>query len=479
MSAADADRLMRLPAVDRVLRWPAIEGLIGAHGRSLVVSAVRDELAARRAMGDAGLGDADSDTAGSHDAIAAGIAARTLALLAPSLRKVFNLTGTVLHTNLGRAPLPPEAVEAMVKVASGASNLEYDLATGKRGDRDDHVESWLRRLTGAEAATVVNNNAAAVLLTLNTLAARKEVIVSRGELVEIGGAFRLPDIMARAGCKLREVGTTNRTHLHDYADAIGAKTALLLKAHTSNYRVEGFTAAVDEARLGALAVENKLPFVVDLGSGTLIDLARFGLPHEPTPAETLANGADLVTFSGDKLLGGPQAGIIVGRADLIARIKKNPIKRALRCDKLTIAALDAVLRLYVDPERLVQRVPAIRLLARQPDIIEALAQRLRPVVAGWLAGQGDIGVEVDVVPVQSQIGSGSLPVDLLPSFALRVTPAGGKRVSGSALERIAAAFRALPVPVIGRIADRGFLLDLRCLEEEAEFAALFDGAARL
>jgi len=464
MSAADKAGLMRLPAVDRVLRWPAIEALIGAHGRPLVVSAVRDELAALRAAGDAG----------SDDAIMAAIDARTLALLAPSLRKVFNLTGTVLHTNLGRAPLPPEAIEAMVKVASGASNLEFDLAIGKRGDRDDHVESWLRRLTGAEAATVVNNNAAAVLLTLNTLAARKEVIVSRGELVEIGGAFRLPDIMARAGCKLREVGTTNRTHLHDYADAIGRSTALLLKAHTSNYRVEGFTAAVDEARLGALAKENNLPFVVDLGSGTLIDLARFGLPHEPTPTETLANGADLVTFSGDKLLGGPQAGIIVGRADLIARVKKNPMKRALRCDKLTIAALDAVLRLYADPERLAQRVPAIRLLARQPDIIEALAQRLRPVVAGWLAGRG----AVDVVAVQSQIGSGSLPVDLLPSYALRVTPPGAKRVSGSTLERIAAAFRALPVPVIGRIADGAFLLDLRCLEEEADFVALFDGAAR-
>lgn len=456
---------MRLPAVDQVLRWPAVEILASAHGRPLVLSAVRDELAARRAAGDIG-----------HDeAIAAGVAVRIEAQITPSLRKVFNLTGTVLHTNLGRAPLPPEAIEAMVKVASGASNLEFDLTTGKRGDRDDHVENWLRRLTGAEAATVVNNNAAAVLLALNTLAPRKEVIVSRGELVEIGGAFRLPDIMARAGCKLREVGTTNRTHLRDYAEAIGTRTALLLKAHTSNYRVEGFTAAVDESRLGALATEKNLPFVVDLGSGTLIDLARFGLPHEPTPAETRANGADLVTFSGDKLLGGPQVGIIVGRADLVARIKKNPMKRALRCDKLTIAALDAVLRLYADPERLVQTVPAIRLLARRPDAIGTLARRLQPVVARWLNGQG----AVDVVPVQSQIGSGSLPVDLLQSFALRITPPGAKRVSGGALERIAKAFRTLPVPVIGRIADGAFLLDLRCLEEEAEFVALFNRGAQL
>ena len=463
MSAAPGLRT-RPPSVDSVLRWPAVEALVAAHGRPLVLAAVREELAACRA----------SNEIGADDDFAAAIAARTLAQLAPSLRKVFNLTGTVLHTNLGRAPLPPEAIEAMVKVASGASNLEYDLDTGKRGDRDDHIERWLCRLTGAEAATVVNNNAAAVLLALNTLAPRKEVIVSRGELVEIGGAFRLPDIMARAGCKLHEVGTTNRTHLRDYAEAISPRTALLLKAHTSNYRVEGFTAAVEEARLGALAKEKNLPFVVDLGSGTLVDLARFGLPHEPTPAETLANGADLVTFSGDKLLGGPQAGVIVGRADLVARIKKNPMKRAMRSDKLTIAALDAVLRLYADPDRLAQRVPAIRLLARPANAIEALAQRLLPAVAGWLAGRA----EVDVVAVQSQIGSGSLPVDLLPSFALRIVPAGGKRAAGRALEGIAAAFRALPVPVIGRIAEGAFLLDLRCLEEEAEFVALFaHGAA--
>lgn len=463
MSAAVPDVRLRPPSVDGVLRWPAVDVLIAVHGRALVTESVRDELAARRACGDIG---SDTD-------IAAGVAARTLALVAPSLRKVFNLTGTVLHTNLGRAPLPPEAIEAMVQVASGASNLEYDLDSGKRGDRDGHIESWLCRLTGAEAATVVNNNAAAVLLTLNTLAMRKEAIVSRGELVEIGGAFRLPDIMARAGCKLVEVGTTNRTHLRDYADAIGPRTALLLKAHTSNYRVEGFTAAVEEARLGALAKEKGLPFVVDLGSGTLVDLARFGLPHEPTPAETLANGAGLVTFSGDKLLGGPQAGIIVGRADLVARIKKNPMKRAMRCDKLTIAALDAVLRLYADPDRLAQRVPAIRLLARGAADIEALAQRVLPVVAHWLEGRAEVDVNVDVAAVQSQIGSGSLPVDLLPSFALRIAPAGGKRASGRTLDRIAAAFRSLPVPVIGRIADGAFLLDLRCLEEEAEFRALF------
>jgi L-seryl-tRNA(Ser) seleniumtransferase len=454
---------VRLPAVDRVLKWPAVAGLIARHGRPLVTDAVRCELAARRVLG------------GEHadEAIAQGISSRVLADTAPSLRKVFNLTGTVLHTNLGRAPLPPEAIDAMVQVASGASNLEYDLAAGHRGDRDDHIEQWLCRLTGAEAATVVNNNAAAVLLLLNTLAPRREVIVSRGELVEIGGAFRLPDIMARAGCKLREVGTTNRTHLRDYAEAAGPRTALMLKAHTSNYRIEGFTAAPDERMLAQLAKEKQLPFVVDLGSGTLIDLERFGLPHEPTPAETLANGADVVTFSGDKLLGGPQAGIIVGRADLIARIKKNPMKRAMRCDKMTIAALGAVLRLYGDPERLVQRLPTLRLLARAPLEIEAQAHRVRPRVAEWLGAQA----EVEVVPVQSQIGSGSLPVDLLPSFALRIALVSTRRGSGRAVERIAAAFRALPVPVIGRIAEGALLLDMRCLEDEADFIAGFDEVA--
>jgi L-seryl-tRNA(Ser) seleniumtransferase len=454
--SADA-ALARLPSVDRVLRWPVVAALADAHGRALVLDAVRAELAACRAAG----------VAGSDAQLTAAIAARVRADLAPSLRPVLNLTGTVLHTNLGRAPLPQEAIDAMVQVASGASNLEYDLASGKRGDRDSHVEDWLCRLTGAEAATVVNNNAAAVLLTLNSLGAKRECIVSRGELIEIGGAFRLPDIMARAACRLREVGTTNRTHLHDYADAIGSRTGLLLKAHTSNYRIEGFTAEAEPARLGALAAEHGLPFVVDLGSGTLADLSRYGLPREPTPADTLRDGADIVTFSGDKLLGGPQAGIIVGRADLVAKIRKNPMKRALRCDKLTIAALGAVLRLYGDPDRLAQRVPALRLLSRPAAEIEAQARRLLPALAQW-AGER---AQVEVITTQSQIGSGSLPVDLLPSFALRLKPTGGKRGGGQALERIAAELRSLPLPVIGRVADGALLLDLRCLDDEAGLLA--------
>jgi len=455
------DALARLPSVDRVLHWPIVAALQESVGRAPVLQAVRAALAAFRASG------AVPDDA----ALCADIEQRVKAELTPSLRPVLNLTGTVLHTNLGRAPLPQEAIAAMVQVASGASNLEYDLATGKRGDRDSHLEDWLCRLAGAEAATVVNNNAAAVLLTLNSLGARRECIVSRGELIEIGGAFRLPDIMARAGCRLREVGTTNRTHLRDYAEAIGPRTGLLLKAHTSNYRIEGFTADADPVRLGALAAEHRLPFVVDLGSGTLTDLSRFGLPREPTPADTLRDGADIVTFSGDKLLGGPQAGIIVGRADLVERIKKNPMKRALRCDKLTIAALGAVLRLYGDPDRLAQRVPALRLLSRPAADIEVQAQRLLPAVAQWTDERG----RVDIAPVLSQIGSGSLPVDLLPSFALRITPAG-KRGSGQALEALAAALRGLSLPVIGRVADGALLLDLRCLDDEAGFLVALQSA---
>ena len=452
-----------VPSVDRVIRLAALRPLIEVHGRAVVTTAARAALAElRQALADEG--EAALDEAG-DDAVVARIADHVAAMVAPTLAPVFNLTGTVLHTNLGRAPLPIEAIEAVAAVAEGASNLEFDLETGRRGDRDDHLESWLCRLTGAEAATVVNNNAAAVLLTLNSLALRKEVPLSRGELIEIGGAFRMPDIIKRAGCKLIEVGTTNRTHLADYAGAICARTALVMKVHTSNYAVEGFTAAVEVPELARLADEKGLALVVDLGSGMLVPLERYGLPHEPTAAETLAQGADIVTFSGDKLLGGPQAGIIAGRADLIARIRRNPMKRAMRVDKMTIAALAAVLRLYADPERLAERLPTLRLLARPVEDIEAVASRLRPVLAGPLA---EIAA-VEIVSCQSQIGSGALPVDRLPSVALSIRPAAAKRRAGAVLRRLTQAFRALPVPVIGRVQDGALILDLRCLEDEATF----------
>lgn len=447
-----------LPSVDRVLRLPALEPFVEQHGRIAVLDAIRTVLSDLRQQGAHRTGASDSS-------VAMQVASRLTDDASSSLRPVFNLTGTVLHTNLGRAPLPEEAIEAMAAVARAPANLEYDLSSGRRGDRDAHTEDWLCRITGAEAATVVNNNAAAVLLVLNTLALDREVPVSRGQLIEIGGSFRMPAIMARAGCTLREVGTTNRTHLSDYADAIGPDTALIMTVHTSNYVVEGFTAEVAEHDLADLAHDGDIPFVVDLGSGMLVDLAQYGLPHEPTVQDTLADGADLVTFSGDKLLGGPQAGIIVGRADLVAEIKRNPMKRAMRVDKMTIAALDAILRLYTDPDRLAQRLPALRLMTRSFAQIESLAQRLLPVMRSIFEGEA----AVEIMTCRSQIGSGALPVDRLDSAGLAIRPIDGKRGRGAAPERIAAKLRALPIPVITRVGDGACLMDLRCLEDEATF----------
>jgi L-seryl-tRNA(Ser) seleniumtransferase len=463
MTDSTASLLSSIPSVDKLLRLPNAETLIDSFGRQPVTNAVRDDLAAlRQAL--AKKSDVKNDDVSAAN-ILARVAARLEADLAPSLKPVFNLTGTVLHTNLGRAPLPEEAIEAIAAVSRGASNLEYNLATGKRGDRDVHVEETLAALIGAEAVTIVNNNAAAVLLMLNALALRKEVIVSRGELIEIGGAFRIPDIMSRAGAKLREVGTTNRTHPKDFEEAISPKTAMLMKIHTSNYEVQGFTAAVSDPDLAALAHKNHLPFVIDLGSGTMTDLRQFGLPHEPTAQEALASGADLVSFSGDKLLGGPQAGIIAGHADLIAKIKKNPMKRAMRCDKMTIAALETILRLYADPDRLAERIPTLRLLARKQDDIQATAARVSPALNTALGERYAISLE----QCQSQIGSGSLPAERLDSIALVIRPTATKGV-GTALKHLTTAFRALPMPIIGRIQDDAFWLDLRCLEAGNEDA---------
>ncbi len=448
-----------LPSVDRLLQEARVAALIGQYGRPLVVEAIRAVIDAQRAAM------AQNSEAIEEATLIERCAENLAAAMRPSIRPVFNLTGTVLHTNLGRALIGKVAADAAMTAMTCAVNLEFDIDGGARGERDSHVEEWLRRLTGAEAALVVNNNAAAVYLVLNTFAQKKEVIVSRGELVEIGGAFRIPDIMTRSGCRLREIGTTNRTHAKDFVEAIDKRTAAIMKVHTSNYAIQGFTAAVPETELATIAHEHQLPFWVDLGSGTLVDLERWGLPHEPTPRDAIGNGADLVTFSGDKLLGGPQCGLIVGRKDLIAKIRKNPMKRALRIDKIRMAALEATLRLYADPERLVREVPTLRLLTRPQQDIEAQAARLLPALTAVVGETADAAV----IACASQIGSGALPVDALPSAGIALTPRGKNR--NSAAERLSNAFRRLPVPVVGRVNDGAFILDLRCLDDEAGFVA--------
>ncbi|SAK75544.1 selenocysteine synthase [Caballeronia hypogeia] len=463
--------MARVPSVERVLASQAFEAIIAEYGRTHTLSALRATLDTWRTDAQAGRASVDglADAALAH-AVDATLAKR----MRSHVRSVFNLTGTVLHTNLGRALLPDEAVRAVAEILTRPANLEFDLDTGARGDRDDLINGLICELTGAEAATAVNNNAAAVLLTLSALASRKEVIVSRGELVEIGGAFRIPDIMSRAGAKLREVGTTNRTHLKDYDEAINPKTALLMKVHCSNYAMSGFTKEVTLAELAPLAKARGLPVAVDLGSGTLVDLAQWGLPREATVRETVAAGADVVTFSGDKLLGGPQAGLIVGRREFIAKIKKHPLKRALRVGKLTLAALEAVLRLYRTPETLRERLTTLRLLTRPADAMRVAAERIRPALQCMTGDEFAISAE----PMFSQIGSGALPVDVLPSYGLVVRLASGKRAGGHP-NRIEKRLRELPRPVLGRIADGALWLDLRCLEEadEAAFIAQLEARA--
>lgn len=458
----------RLPAVDRVLRTEIAAVAIARFGRAATTEEIRRGLAkARLALlseGDPSQGWTVPD--------ASVIAAAALEALqrgeTPSLRPVLNLTGVVLHTNLGRAILAEEAVAAANNAMRSAATLEFDLDTGGRGERDDHISGLLRELTGAEAALVVNNNAAAVLLALAALAQGRETVVSRGELIEIGGSFRMPAIMASAGTRLREVGTTNRTHPQDYTDAIGPETALLMKVHTSNYIIQGFTSEVAPRDLAALAHAAGLPMLDDLGSGTLVDLARHGLRRERTVQDALRDGADLVTFSGDKLLGGAQAGFILGRADLVARCAAHPLKRTLRVDKIRLAALEATLRLYRDPDRLAQRLPTLRLLTRPRAEIRALAEALIAPLAVWAGPEW----QVMAVDCESQIGSGALPLETLPSAGLELRPTGRDRGAADAL---AARLRALPLPVIGRISEGAVLLDLRCLEEPSALLQSLNG----
>lgn len=458
LTETPAQSVRNLPSVDAVLK--KAQTLVTEYGHDAVTRNIQSLLNSKR---ESILAGSQSDTDSSD--ISAEIVKQAQQALAKdsqsTLIPVFNLTGTILHTNLGRSVLPECALEAVVSAAANPVNLEYELETGKRGERDSHFESLVCELTGAEAATAVNNNAAAILLVLNTLALGKEVPVSRGELVEIGGSFRIPEIMARSDCTLVEVGATNRTHLKDYEKAINANTALLMKVHTSNYRIEGFTAEVTDTELAALANKYKVPFVMDMGSGCLVDLAEYGLPAEPTAAQAISAGVDLITFSGDKLLGGPQCGIIAGKKSLIDEIRNNPLKRALRLDKMTLAALEAVLRLYRDPSSLVKKLPAMRQLTRSVDELMAQAESLCHSLQVAVGKAYTVTIE----HTHNQIGSGALPVKSIEGVAILVTPASGK---DEAVRLIEFAFRSLPTPVIGRIHRGAFWLELRCLESASE-----------
>lgn len=448
-------RLRDLPSVSAVLNTPTAAALLERYGQNASTNAIRATIeAARRGLQE---GKCVVPTA---ERLAIESRTRLEREDCSGSRPLFNLSGTVLHTNLGRAVLAKAAVEAAVEAMQNPVALEFDLEAGKRGERDDHVRGLLCELTGADDATVVNNNAAAVLLVLNTFANGREAIVSRGELIEIGGAFRMPEIMASAGARLVEVGTTNRTHQKDYRSALNERTGLILKVHTSNYRIRGFTAEVEATDLSVIAKEAGVPLAHDLGSGTLVDLAHYGLQAEPTVRQATA-AADLVTYSGDKLLGGPQAGFLVGKRDLIQAINRNPMKRALRVDKIRLAAIEATLKLYRDPMRLAERLPTLRMLTRSRNEIETQARRMLPHVFEALGG--DFAVEL--CECESQIGSGALPLETIASAGLAIT---SKRKSRE-LERLSTSLRQLPRPVIGRIEKDRLVLDLRCMDEEEAF----------
>ncbi|HEY6000381.1 MAG TPA: L-seryl-tRNA(Sec) selenium transferase [bacterium] len=463
-------RLYRgIPKVDDVLAWPEVAAASAALPRWALLDSIREVLDRRRDEVGA-CARPEDDPGGGRERIAALLVALLPARGLPHLRPLINATGIIVHTNLGRSPLAPEALAQVERAARGYSNLEYTLADGERGSRQDHCEDLLRRLTGAEAALAVNNNAAAVFLCLNTLADGREVVVSRGQLVEIGGSFRIPDVMRKSGALLREVGTTNKTRAADYRDAITAATALLLRVHTSNFRVVGFTAAVELPELVAIGRAAGVPVMDDLGSGSLLDLSAHGLPGEPTVQDAVAAGADLVTFSGDKLLGGPQAGLIVGRRELIERVRRNPLHRAMRIDKLTLAALEATLRLYLEGDRGTARIPTVRMIAETSADVRARARRVlrrlpADVRAAWNA---------KVVPSTSQVGGGALPVEPLASAALALGTA--ERPA----HRLEEALRRAPAPVIGRLQEGRLLLDLRTVAdgEVPDLAAAIAAAVR-
>jgi len=449
--------LSQIPNVDHILSKPEMVQLGDRYPRGIILEAVRRGLDRLRhtviAARDPGKLD---HSIFSFEHLFPQFMEEIENQVRPSLRRVINATGVVIHTNLGRSLLHEEAIDHIARVSRHYSNVEFDLAQGKRGSRYTHVEGILCRLTGAEAALVVNNNAAAVVLVLNTIAAGREVIVSRGQLVEIGGAFRIPDVMNRSGAILREVGTTNRTHLGDYEAAIGDETALILKVHTSNFRIIGFTAEVHVGELAELAHSHQLPVMEDLGSGCLIDLSKYGLDSEPTVQEAIKEGADIVTFSGDKLMGGPQAGIILGKSEYIQRIKVNPLNRAVRIDKLTLAGLESTLLLYLDEARAVLEIPTLRMLTYSLDELQKRARRLARKIRSRMPSGLSVGVRDDV----SQVGGGAYPVQLLPTKVVTLKPDHGS------LHQLEARLREGEPPIIARVSKEEILLDVRTIGDD-------------
>ncbi len=448
----DKNMLYRsIPKVDILLESEIIRRLIGLYSRDTVMEAIHMEMDKLRKF----IGECEDERAAKEQIslLPANIEAAVSAMHTPNMRMVVNATGTILHTNLGRAPISQEHMERLASIATGYSNLEYNLEAGRRGERYSHFEKLLCKITGAEAAMAVNNNAAAVMLILSSLAKGGEVVVSRGELVEIGGKFRIPDVMEQSGAALVEVGTTNKTHYDDYEAAITEETKALLKVHTSNYRIVGFTESVGIDELIPIAKEHEIPVIEDLGSGVLIDLSKYGITYEPTVQDSIARGADVVCFSGDKLLGGPQAGIIIGRKKYIDMMKKNQLTRALRIDKFTAAALEMVLQEYLSEEKAIQNIPVLRMITRTLDDVAEEAGKLCELLK-----EADLPARIELEACESQIGGGSLPLERIPSMAVAIHP---EKVSVAELET---RMRRLAVPIIPRVVNDSVLMDVRTIE---------------
>ena len=453
--AADKQILFRkLPAVDQLLANPVVEKALVSHPKGLVLKAINQVLDGFRTdIREGNIVEPGPEL--DVDPVSLRVLERLELISMPSLRNVINATGVVVHTNLGRSILPERALEKFRSIAGGYSNLEYDLENGKRGSRYVHVEEILKELTSAEAAMVVNNNAAAVLIALETLAKDREVVVSRGQLVEIGGSFRIPDVMRKSGAKMVEVGTTNKTHLKDYEEVIGSQTALLLKVHTSNFQVVGFTEEVPMPELVKLGERHGIPVMEDLGSGCLVDFSNYGLIKEPTVQKSLAQGANLVTFSGDKLLGGPQAGIILGRRDLITAIRRNQLTRALRIDKLTLVALEETLRLYRDQRVAMKEIPTLVMICQSYDSLREKADRLYKLVSDIKSNN----FSIELIDGDSKVGGGALPLQELKSRLLCLIP---KRLSSQQME---ARLRVYASPVITRVERDRVMFDVRTIQE--------------